>query len=108
MTNSGVILIGVAGGSGSGKTTLCQRMGRELEQIAAVLSCDHYYHCQAHLDGPERSKVNYDHPQSIDFSLLAAHLRLLAEGHAVDIPSRIATRRIHALLRRIESCPRRS
>ena len=80
-----VLLVGVAGGSGSGKTTICQRISRELGQHAGVISCDSYYHCQSHLSPEERECVNYDHPDTIDFALLAVHLQQLKFGKNVSV-----------------------
>jgi uridine kinase len=34
----------------------------------------------------ERAKTNYDHPASLESSLLAEHLRMLREGKPVDLP----------------------
>src|SRR5699024_2727063 len=34
----------------------------------------------------ERTKINFDHPQSIDFELLASHLKALKNGEAIPQP----------------------
>lgn len=82
-----VRLVGLAGGSGSGKTTF----GRALAQRFAETDCaliyqDNYYIDQsARFDG-DGGSVNFDHPDSLDFELLAAHLAALKRGEAVEIP----------------------
>ena len=77
-------VLGVAGGSCSGKTTLvahlAERMGPER---CAVLRQDDYYRSQP---GADPTRVNFDHPDAIDFDLLAEHLDALRDGHAVPVP----------------------
>lgn len=53
---------------------------------AVVLSFDAYYHDQSHLPMAERALVNYDHPDSLDVALMAAHLRALRAGESVGVP----------------------
>lgn len=81
------LLIAVAGGSGSGKTTFARMLHTHLgEHMAAIVSQDSYYHdlsSQFDFDG---GSVNYDHPKSIEFSLMAQHLRQLKKGNTVQIP----------------------
>lgn len=81
------VIIGVAGGTGSGKTTVSKsildRVGSE--QIA-YLQHDHYYKDWSRLPRHERTKVNFDHPDSLDNELLAQHLRALKEGQVIEMP----------------------
>jgi len=79
------LLIGLSGGSGSGKTTICKRLTEELPDCQ-VISSDNYYRSLDHLSPAERADVNFDHPDAIDFQLLAEHLRALKQGHSVSIP----------------------
>lgn len=79
-------LIGIAGGSGSGKTTICQQLVAELGDLANLLACDNYYLSQAHLNDANRAKVNFDHPETIDFDLLDSHLDSLANGVSIEMP----------------------
>jgi uridine kinase len=80
-------IIGVSGGSGSGKTTFVRLLQKRLGETAcAVLSQDHYYIDQSarfHGDGED---VNFDHPDALDFKLLAEHLRSLRLGQAIEVP----------------------
>lgn len=80
-------ILGVCGGSGSGKTTFCEQLVSLLgpDRIAHV-SQDDYYRDLAHLLPEERARVNFDHPDSIEFSLLATHLDHLAQGRDVAVP----------------------
>lgn len=82
-----VIIIGIAGPSASGKSLLANTIVNELgsEQVV-VISEDAYYRDNSHLPFEERAKVNYDHPEAFDHSLLCEHLRKLQQGESVDIP----------------------
>jgi uridine kinase len=82
-----MLIIGIAGGTGCGKTTVVKKIIEELPiNEVVVISQDSYYHDLSHLTKEERSKVNFDHPQSIDFDLLINHLSLLRQGKTVEIP----------------------
>jgi len=81
------LVIGLVGGSGSGKTTIArtimERVGRD--RIAYVQH-DAYYLDQSDLPLERRAQVNYDHPDSLETSLLVQHLHRLRAGHGVDVP----------------------
>ena len=82
------VILGVAGGSGSGKSTVVREVVGILGQEAAsVIRHDWYYRDLSHLTYEERSMVNFDHPDSLETELLAAHLGELLEGHGVDVPT---------------------
>jgi uridine kinase len=80
-------VIGVAGGSGSGKTTVSSHIQAAVgaEQIV-YLQHDRYYRDLSHLPYAERVQVNYDHPESLETSLLVEHLVALRQGRPVDVP----------------------
>lgn len=82
-----VFAIGVAGGTGSGKTTVSSRIWEAVgrEQIAYIQH-DNYYKDQSHLTPEERAQTNYDHPDSLETSLLVRHLRELRAGRPIDMP----------------------
>lgn len=82
-----VKVIGIAGGSGSGKTTLARAVAKRLgADRCAIIAQDHYYIDQsARFDG-DGGSVNFDHPSSIEFTLLARHLNALSRGQVVEIP----------------------
>lgn len=80
-------IIGIAGGTGSGKTTVVNQIIEELNnQEVEVISQDSYYMDTSHLTYQERSKINFDHPKSIDFDLLVSHLKELKRGNNVEQP----------------------
>ncbi|HLU81591.1 MAG TPA: uridine kinase [Flavobacteriaceae bacterium] len=79
-------IIGIAGGTGSGKTTVVHRILEELSGQVDIIYQDSYYKDNSHLTYEERCKINFDHPQSIDFDLLTEHLQALKEGKSVEQP----------------------
>ena len=81
------IIIGIAGPSASGKSLLANTIVNELgsEQVV-VISEDSYYKDSSHLPFADREKINYDHPDSFDHSLLCDHLSRLQQGSPVEIP----------------------
>lgn len=82
-----MLIIGIGGGTGSGKTTVVEQIVETLPQgQVAVISQDSYYKELSHLTKAERTKVNFDHPNAIDFKLLCEHLLELKQGRAVLEP----------------------
>ncbi len=81
------LIIGVAGGTGSGKTTVArvilERVG---EEHIAYLPHDAYYKDNSHLPLAERAKINYDHPDSLETTLLIEHLKRLRAGFPIERP----------------------
>ena len=81
------LIVGVAGGTGSGKTTVAHKLAHAMPAGRCVtIEHDAYYIDQGHLPPEERALINYDHPGSLESSLLAEHLRELRAGRAVDVP----------------------
>lgn len=82
-----MLIIGIGGGTGSGKTTVVQQIVEQLpaDQVC-VISQDSYYNDISHLPYEERVKINFDHPNSIDFKLLGQHLEQLKRGHSFEQP----------------------
>ena len=82
-----MLIIGIAGGSGSGKTTVVNKIIKSLpKDSVAVISQDAYYRDSGHLSIDDRKKINFDHPSSIEFSLLVDHIDQLAEGNTIGMP----------------------
>jgi len=88
LTNKTIMLIiGIAGGTGSGKTTVVHQIMNELpETEVGIISQDHYYKETNDLSLDERTKINFDHPRSIDFELMVQHLKDLKADKAIDQP----------------------
>jgi uridine kinase len=81
------LVIGIGGGSGSGKTTIARSIVEAIgPERVALIQHDAYYHDQTDLPMEERVKVNYDHPDSFETTLLVEHLRELRAGRAIERP----------------------
>lgn len=82
-----MLIIGIAGGTGCGKTTVVNQILEQLpEGEVGIISQDSYYKDTTHLSYDERVKMNFDHPRSIDFELLEAHLKELKKGNTIEQP----------------------
>lgn len=81
-----VILIAIVGGSGSGKTTVAQKIHEMFPDDSILVCQDFYYKDLSHLPMEERVKVNFDHPESIEFSLLREQLIALKKGEEISLP----------------------
>ncbi len=78
------VLIGIAGGTGSGKTSFARSIVRRIgADNAILLSQDAYYVDPSNLPFEERTKINYDHPDSYETSLLLEHLDALKAGRSI-------------------------
>lgn len=82
-----MLIIGIAGGTGSGKTTVVNQIMNELPaDEVVIISQDSYYRKNENMSYEERSRINFDHPKSIDFDLLVSHLEALRRGEAIEQP----------------------
>lgn len=81
------IIVGIVGGSGSGKTTLAQNIYKSFPNHCIIISQDCYYRDLPHLPIEERAKTNFDHPDSLEFTLLEEHLLALKEGKSIQLPT---------------------
>jgi len=81
------IVFGVAGGTASGKTTVARAV---LDAVGAskiaYLPHDAYYHDRVDLSFEDRTRLNYDHPDSLDTKLLVRHIKELSVGAPVHVP----------------------
>ena len=82
-----MLVIGIAGGTGSGKTTVVKKLVEQLPKgEVAVLSQDSYYKDNSSMPLEERQKINFDHPNSIEFELLIDHLKKLKQNKSIEEP----------------------
>ena len=82
-----MLIIGIAGGSGSGKTTVVNKIVEALpKDSVAVISQDSYYYDNGDLAPEEKLKINFDHPNSIEWPLLIKHIQMLQEGRDIEMP----------------------
>ena len=82
-----MLIIGIAGGTGSGKTTVVEQIVSRLPaDEVCIISQDSYYHDTSDMTFEERCKINFDHPQAIDFDLLVSHLKILRKDKPFEQP----------------------
>ncbi|MDY4812079.1 MAG: uridine kinase [Muribaculaceae bacterium] len=83
-----MLIIGIAGGTGSGKTTVVNKILSSFPAgEVAVIPQDSYYKDSSHIPPEDRSKINFDEPDAIEWSLLVEHLRQLKKGNAIEMPT---------------------
>ena len=78
-------VVAVIGASGSGKTRLVKTLVSSSARFT-VLRVDDYYRELDHLDFASRDRVNFDHPDAIEFERLAVDLTALRAGKAIAAP----------------------
>ncbi len=81
-------MVSIIGPSGSGKTTVVKKILSQLDKNqVSFLAQDSYYKDNAHLPLEERQRINFDHPESIEFELLTRHVELLKNSNTVEQPT---------------------
>lgn len=80
-------VVGVAGGTGSGKTTVARKVVEGGGADVCVLEHDTYYRDRPDLTYEERCQLNFDHPESLETSLLLEHIRAIKRGETVQAPT---------------------
>ncbi len=86
MSTQGV-LIGISGASGSGKTLIAQTLYDSLgSEKVVIIQEDAYYKDLAELSLEERTKINFDHPDAFDHSLLIQQINELINGRSIEHP----------------------
>ena len=82
------LVIGIAGGTGSGKTTVTQKILERLpvHDNVVVIQHDSYYKDISTFPGLTPDKINFDHPDSLETSLLVRHIQNLKMKIPVDQP----------------------
>ena len=81
------ILIGVGGGTGSGKTSVAKALTREFgSKDVLLIEQDSYYNDISHLTFEERSLINFDHPDSVDFKLIREHISDVLKSNEIKVP----------------------
>jgi len=82
-----MLIVGIAGGTGSGKTTVVRKIMEVFpSNEVIVLPQDAYYKDNGQISLEERQKINFDHPDSVEFQLLIDQLILLKEGQEINMP----------------------
>lgn len=83
-----MLIIGIAGGTGSGKTTVVNKILNSFPAgEVAVIPQDSYYKDSGHIPQEERSKINFDEPAAIEWTLLVKQLEELKKGNTIQMPT---------------------
>ena len=82
------MIIGISGGTGSGKTTVAQKIIASVGADSVIyLQQDAYYRNLGDMPLELRHKVNFDHPDAIDISLMMNHMEALRAGESIEQPT---------------------
>ena len=82
-----MLTIGITGGTGSGKTTILEEIKKEFSKSdIGFISQDSYYNDNGDLSFEEKNKINFDHPDAVDFELMINHLIDLKNGVNINQP----------------------
>ena len=83
-----MVIVAIAGGTGSGKTTLAKKIIDSYQNVKInYLSLDSYYKDFSQMSFTERSKINFDHPDSIDFDLFYQQINEYLTGSDIKTPT---------------------
>ena len=81
------LVIGIAGGTGSGKSTVAKVI---IDRVGAnhivLLPHDAYYKDLSKLELAQRTLINFDHPESLETSLLIQHIKQLKNFQPIELP----------------------
>jgi uridine kinase len=81
------LVIGIAGGTGSGKSTVAKVI---IDRVGAnhivLLPHDAYYKDLTQLEPVQRAAINFDHPDSLETSLLVEHIKRLKIYQGIELP----------------------
>ncbi len=81
-----VCIVGIAGGTASGKTTIVRKIKEKFGDDIVVINHDSYYKAHDDLSYEDRSRLNYDHPESFDTDLMIEDVKKLKNNEAIDMP----------------------
>jgi uridine kinase len=82
-----MLIVGIAGGTGSGKTTVVKKIAEVFpSNEVIVIPQDSYYKDNSEITLEERQKINFDHPDSVEWTLMIDHLRRLKMGEDIEMP----------------------
>lgn len=81
-----ICIVGIAGGTASGKTTIVRKIKESFGDDIVVINHDSYYKAHNDLSYEDRSRLNYDHPESFDTDLMIEDVKKLKNNEEIDMP----------------------
>ena len=82
-----IMIIGICGGTASGKTTFTQKILQNVNPEYLIhIEHDSYYKDIDMLPPHLLESLNFDHPDSLDNSLFAKHLKILQNNNPINCP----------------------
>jgi uridine kinase len=81
-----VVIVGIVGGSGSGKSWLARKIASAFGQRACAISLDDFYRDRSKLSAARRARINFDHPDAIDWGSFTKVLGSLKSGGGAVLP----------------------
>ena len=81
-----ICIVGIAGGTASGKTTIVRKIKETFGDDIVVINHDSYYKAHDDLSYEDRSRLNYDHPESFDTDLMIEDVQKLRNNQEIDMP----------------------
>ncbi|MCX6737009.1 MAG: class IV adenylate cyclase [Candidatus Parcubacteria bacterium] len=88
-SQTGPVLIEIAGGSASGKTSAVSRKIKEIfGDEAIIFSMDDYYRGKTFMnsEAEKGNNLNWDQPEALNLELLQEHLKNLKSGEQIEKP----------------------
>ncbi len=90
MLSSGVtpVIVLIAGGTASGKTTFARRVKEAFDGEAMIIPLDDYFKGEAYVaaQNAKGKRINFDHPDYVDFDTAKSHLKEISSGNHVVKP----------------------
>lgn len=83
---SKVLIVGIAGGTASGKTTILNKLKDAFADNIQILSHDCYYRAHDDMTYEERTRLNYDHPESFETDRMIEDVIQLKKGQSIMRP----------------------
>lgn len=80
------LIIVIAGPSACGKTSLITWLRSRYPNLISTLPVDNYYYALDNIPLDDRHSVNFDHPKSIEWSLLETHIQQLLKAQSIQCP----------------------
>ncbi len=88
-SQTGPVLIEIAGGSASGKTSAVSQKIKEIfGDEAIIFSMDDYYRGKTFMnsEAEKGNNLNWDQPEALNLELLQKHLKILKSGEQIEKP----------------------